>query len=116
MLKKLEYREKQMDRRGEAKHADDDTSEGDWKENVLLVEEYKQQSQSFIEMSKQFGAMSDRTSGRIVVAKHGIASKSSSQRPVQPTAYRAGTGVSDFDKREVKRMLAKNVTEPAQIE
>lgn len=60
--------------------------------------------------------MSDGHYGRIKAAKHRFELISSDKRPINSAPYRAVPCAREFEKYEIDKMLATDVTEPAQTE
>lgn len=67
-------------------------------------------------MLEKFDIMWDVHSGRINSSEHCIETEPSNQRPIHSTSYRAERKAMDFEKENAERMLAEEVTEPAQTE
>lgn len=65
-------------------------------------------------MIEEFKTMWCGHHGRINVAKHGIESDPSTQRPIQSTAHHAGSKAREIERQEVKLVLSEKDIEPAQ--
>lgn len=82
----------------------------------MIVEEYTQYRQNFIEILGELEIMSYGHLGRIDVTKHRIVLEPSKQCPIHSKTYRVGPKAKELEKQEVQRMVAEKATEPARTE
>lgn len=105
-----------MNQHGQVKTADEDASKRDWKNDVKIAGDCSEYRWTFIKILEKFETTCNGRLGRTSVAKHRKELEPPNQSPIHSTPYRAWSKAGEFEKQEVRQMLAEKDIESAQTE